>query len=339
MAEYYGGTPTAGYTGGGYSSASGGSGRPWSAVTDAWQRAQRNSRQQQVAQTGQDLLQSALATLTASQTPTAAEAGTWITFATDNYYDVRAQSPYSVGHTLGEVFRLSPVNAAPGQYLLRQENLKYYEKVSSTIAEDMLAEQPLWVQQAFTDTAEALGGAHTPTGLWTSYVNRSRYYSSHGINLDAVDLFMADLASESPLLPTGSSSSGGGSYGGGGYGGGGGGGATSMTINLSNKEDARAVIDQLAFQMVGRNVTDVEFNQYYKALLKAERRNPQTVSVSTDENGNPVQTVEGGLGAEGRTQLLKEQVAKSQGYAEYQVGSTALNLMANYLRERGVFGG
>lgn len=129
------------------------------------------------------------------------------------------------------------------------------------------------------------------------------------------------------------------SGGGGGYYGGGGGGASVGSVNLTNPEDARAVINQLSLQMLGRTVTDREFKQYYKSLTDLEMSSPQTVRMDVDDEGNPVQVVEGGLGAEGRTAGLQESLRGAKDYNEYTLGSQAVSLMSRYLQERGVFRG
>jgi hypothetical protein len=124
-----------------------------------------------------------------------------------------------------------------------------------------------------------------------------------------------------------------------GYGGGGFGGGSSSTVNLSNPEDARAVIDQLALKMIGRNVSDREFKEYYKTLTQAEMSNPSTARMDVDKKGNPVQVVEEGLGPEGRTAVMQESLRGNQAYNEYTLGSQAVNLMSQYLQERGIFRG
>lgn len=139
---------------------------------------------------------------------------------------------------------------------------------------------------------------------------------------------------------------GGGYYGGGGYSGGGGGGSgdgqtqRATRFDLSNEEDARAVIDTLAMQMLGRNVTDNEFSRFYSQLVSLERANPTKVKATTNEDGSVTETVtEQGLSAEARTKALRDMLKGSDDYAEYTIGTTALGLMANYLRAKGVFGG
>lgn len=135
---------------------------------------------------------------------------------------------------------------------------------------------------------------------------------------------------------------GGGSYsyggGGGGYYGGGGGGSVG-SVNLTNPDDARAVINQLSLEMLGRTVTDKEFRRYYKALTDLEMSKPQTVRMDVDADGNPIQVVEGGLGPEGRTAALQESIRGSKDFNEYAIGSQAVDLMSQYLQERGVFRG
>jgi hypothetical protein len=110
-------------------------------------------------------------------------------------------------------------------------------------------------------------------------------------------------------------------------------------VNLTNPEDARAVINQLSLQMLGRTVTDREFKTYYKSLTELEMSSPQTVRMDVDDKGNPVQVVEGGLGAEGRTAALQESLRDSKDYNEYTIGSQSADLMMQYLQKRGMFSG
>lgn len=129
------------------------------------------------------------------------------------------------------------------------------------------------------------------------------------------------------------SSGGGGSYGGGGYGGGGYS-ATSSTMVLSNREDARLMIDSLALRMIGRTVNDSEFEDYYQTLLEAERSNPTVVT----QTGDTV-TQQSGLGAAGREQILTDAFRENEDYADFQVGGRMVDMFQQYLNERGVFDG
>lgn len=213
----------------------------------------------------------------------------------------------------------------------------------------------LWTRDVTVDQAESWFNALDPQmrgvlgavatglntnarGLWNDYVSYSSELANIGIFKDPLTLFWEEFGPGGVNDTTASlSTSSGGYYGGGSYGGGGGG--TTATVNLSNEEDARAVINQLATQMLGRTVSEREFKKYFQALRDLESANPQTVTFGTDADGNPATVVEGGLGAEGRQAALMDSLRSAKDYNEYTIGSRAVDLMGQYLQERGVFSG
>jgi hypothetical protein len=236
---------------------------------------------------------------------------------------------------MGEVLRTWPKGAAqPGMYTYYSQ---YYHYVPVTNATDgnYVNTLPRWQWELFDSVARARGGLSNVNSVWDEYAQRSAYESGFGRNVSPTDLLLMDLADGKVSIGDDGSSGGGGySYGGGGYGG-----ASVGSVNLTNPEDARAVINQLAVQMLGRTVSDREFKRYYQALNELEMSSPQTVRMDVDDKGNPVQVVEGGLGAEGRTALLQEQLRTAKDFNEQTIGSQAVDLMSRYLQERGVFRG
>lgn len=181
----------------------------------------------------------------------------------------------------------------------------------------------------------------TGNSLWEMAVDQSEWLASTGQIVTPYELIRQYFESGGGVYDAargGSPGGGGYSYGGGGYGGGYGGGSVGQ-VNLTNPEDARAVINQLSLQMLGRTVSDKEFKQYYKSLNELEMSSPQTVRMDVDADGNPVQVVEGGLGAEGRTAALQESMRGAKDYNEYTIGSQAADLMMQYLQKRGMFSG
>lgn len=254
-----------------------------------------------------------------------------------------------VGSYGGEVFRREPVGGTP---YFQVAQYWQYQSVPMSDAVDLYYQQPTWAQAEFQRAANEYNRVNqyntTPQAIYRRMLAESKMLSSQGVNRTAVQILFdkfndGTLAYGEDTSATGSSTSSGGGYsggGGGGYGGGGyGGGASVGTVNLTNPEDARAVINQMALQMLGRTVTEREFKQYYKSLSELEMSTPQTVRMDVDADGNPVQVVEGGLGADARTAALQESLRGAKDYNEYTIGSQSVNLMTQYLQERGVFRG
>lgn len=240
----------------------------------------------------------------------------------------------AMGTPIVENLQSWPKGAAkPGMFTYYSQ---YYHYVPVTTAQggNLVNTLPRWQWDLFNAVAQARGGQSSVNSVFDEYAARSAYETGFGRNYSPTDLLLADLADGRVSL--GDEASGGGySYGGGGYGGGG----SVGSVNLTNPEDARAVINQLSLQMLGRTVTDREFKQYYRSLTELEMSSPQTVRMDVDEDGNPIQVVEGGLGAEGRTAALQESLRGAKDFNEYAIGSQAANLMTQYLQERGMFSG
>lgn len=243
----------------------------------------------------------------------------------------------AMGTPIVENLQTWPVGAArPGMYTYYSQ---YYHYVPVTTAQggNLVNTLPRWQWDLFNAVAQARGGQSNVNSVFDEYAARSAYETGFGRNLSPTDLLLADLADGKVSLGDDGSSGGyyGGGYGGGGYGGGG----SVGSVNLTNPEDARAVINQLSLQMLGRTVTDREFKRYYKSLTELEMSSPQTVRMDVDDEGNPIQVVEGGLGAEGRTAALQESLRGAKDYNEYTIGSQSADLMMQYLQKRGMFSG
>ena len=243
----------------------------------------------------------------------------------------------AMGTPIVENLQTWPVGAArPGMYTHYSQ---YYHYVPVTTAQggNLVNTLPRWQWDLFNAVAQARGGMSNVNSIFDEYAARSAYETGFGRNYSPTDLLLADLADGRVTLGDDGSGGGGGYYGGGG--GFGGGGGSVGSVNLTNPEDARAVINQLSLQMLGRTVTDREFKTYYKSLTELEMSSPQTVRMDVDDEGNPVQVVEGGLGAEGRTAALQESLRDSKDYNEYTIGSQSADLMMQYLQKRGMFSG
>lgn len=229
-----------------------------------------------------------------------------------------------------------PVNAPDNTRFTYGFNDQYYEKVDVQEARRRFGLLPAWQRLAWANAAEALGGGpRTPESTYEAYLERSGDLSASGVNMDPLDLLMMDMNSGympknlfSEDFDSGSGGGGGYGFGGGGFGGGGGGGQ----INLMNEEDARAVVNNLANQMLGRTVSDKEFKMYYDNLLKLQKSNPSTVEV--DDDGNTV--VSESIGTAGLQYNLEEQMRNTEDFVTNSIGTQALDFLEQYIASRRV---
>lgn len=150
----------------------------------------------------------------------------------------------AMGTPIVENLRTWPVGAArPGMFTYYSQ---YYHYVPVTTAQggNLVNTLPRWQWDLFNAVAQARGGQSNVNSVFDEYAARSAYETGFGRNLSPTDLLLADLADGKVSLGD-DGSGGGGYYGGGGYGGGFGGGSVG-SVNLTNPEDARAVINQLS---------------------------------------------------------------------------------------------
>lgn len=244
-----------------------------------------------------------------------------------------------IAGTTYDSFRLQPKDLPPQAMApLLQWQDQYYEKVAQEEAVGNFRLLPRWQQVAWANAAEALGGgSRTAESTYSNYVEMSGYLSAKGVNKDPLDLLMEDI--DSGYMPKNllspdfedSSGGGGGGYGGGGFGGGGGG---AGQINLMNESDARAVVNSLASEMLGRTVSEKEFQSYYKSLLALQTQNPSTVSV--DESGNTV--VSESIGADGLRYNLEQQMRNTEDFVTNSIGTQALDFLESYIQTRRING-
>lgn len=188
--------------------------------------------------------------------------------------------------------------------------------------------------------AKALGGgSRSAQSTFAAYLQASANANADGTNKTAWDALVLDakagLINPEIFKGTGEisdddSSSGWRSYGGGGYGGGGGGGNTQ--IDLMNENDARAVVNSLASQMLGRTVGEKEFQQYYKTLLQLQKDNPQVVEFGDDGS----MTVNQGITNTGLQYMLEEEMRGTDDFEVNSVATQAMDLLQEYVNSRTV---
>jgi len=97
---------------------------------------------------------------------------------------------------------------------------------------------------------------------------------------------------------------------------------TRQVVDLTNKFDAEAIVNQALGQWLGRDATDKEVKQFWKQLNKDEKKNPKTVSPYG---------VKGGYNA----QLAAEKYAESRDdYVDVQAKTVYAKLFEQALRGR-----
>lgn len=117
-----------------------------------------------------------------------------------------------------------------------------------------------------------------------------------------------------------------GGYGGGG---GGGGGGTSYSYTQANKADVRILANAVAEEMIGRRITDKEFDRMLKKVRKEEDKSP-TITTSS---GRTSRTKEGITDAE-RQEVLEEVLRENPEWKKYQMDVAALDYTRDFIREQ-----
>lgn len=115
---------------------------------------------------------------------------------------------------------------------------------------------------------------------------------------------------------------------GGAAGGGRGGRATTTTVTMANERDLRSTADAIGAEVLGRAITEDEFERVLKKVRSAETAEP-TVSRAT-----PTGTVtESGLTAEGRKDLITEMLMKGPEAKEFAQATTMMDAFYQALSE------
>lgn len=236
------------------------------------------------------------------------------------------QHYYSTADTYGSI------NPADPSYGMWNVGLTKTDAVGALGYDSIVSPaQRAWMKQV----AEAIHPLKGAKSLWEEAVAAAQLSAQMG-EYKTPFAILQDLYGSGAQAGAGdgssSSSYGGyGGYGGGGYSSGGGG---TTTVNLMNEEDARAVVNTLSTQMLGRTVSEKEFQGYYKGLLQMQRKNPQEVSYGDDGTVE----VTAPVGADGLRYGLEEDMRNTKAFVTNQVGTQALGLLQQYIESRRVSG-
>jgi len=149
----------------------------------------------------------------------------------------------------------------------------------------------------------------------------SRYISGQQENVDVIDYILSQAQA-------------GGSGGGSGSGGGGYSGPTASRTMMA-ESDIRATANALAIELIGRPVDDKELQKITRRMRMAEVQQPQ---ITTSTTGSSV--TQQGLTSQGREDILRDLISKNPEYEKFQVDTTVLDAMSDFIdRKKEISGG
>jgi hypothetical protein len=104
---------------------------------------------------------------------------------------------------------------------------------------------------------------------------------------------------------------------------------TFSSVDLTDPQSAKAIVNDVLAQALGRAALPEEMSQFLGTLSAAERNNP-TVTSTTYQDGDPVSsTTSGGLSAAGARQTLLESAQAKPDYGAYQAATTIFGAVAD----------
>lgn len=101
---------------------------------------------------------------------------------------------------------------------------------------------------------------------------------------------------------------------------------TTSSASVTDATTAEALLNKVATDLIGRNLTATEIKKYTQQFNAMERQNP-AVSVS-DGSGSSVTT-----SAPDKNELLRQVVSKNPDYMKYQVDSTVMDMFLDRIKE------
>ena len=141
----------------------------------------------------------------------------------------------------------------------------------------------------------------------------ARYESGQTENVDFLDYLYSRVGSGS-----GSGGSGSGGYAG-----------PRSTVTLMNENDLRSTANTVASTVIGRGITDEEFQKILKRVRTAERQQP---TVTTPGVGTSV--TQEGLSAAGRQDVIRDALMKGPEAEDYTKATTMMGIFNKALESR-----
>lgn len=103
----------------------------------------------------------------------------------------------------------------------------------------------------------------------------------------------------------------------------------TATTTLANERDLRSTADAVASTVIGRGITDEEFQKVLKQVRTAERAEP---TVSTSGVGSSV--TQSGLSAQGRQDIIRDSLMKGPEAEDYGKATKMMDLFYKTLEAR-----
>jgi hypothetical protein len=183
------------------------------------------------------------------------------------------------------------------------------------------------LQDLFTLVARSDGG-RSGSALFTRLAKESSRLSGGEIRKSPVDLLYDKAMSKGILKEDGSfnreySLGGPSSTGSRGYSG------PVSTVDLMNERDLRSTADTIASTVIGRGVTEDEFNKILKQVRSAERTQP---TVTTP--GVSISVRQAGLSAAGRQDIIRDALMKGPEAEDYAKATTMMDIFNKALESR-----
>lgn len=108
---------------------------------------------------------------------------------------------------------------------------------------------------------------------------------------------------------------------------------TSLSVDLTDPETAKALVNNVLSKQLGRAATPEEMESFRNSLSAAERANPtSTTSTTQYANGDATaqsSTTTGGLSGAGKEQVLQDQAMLKPEYGAYQAATTYFQALAS----------
>jgi hypothetical protein len=178
-------------------------------------------------------------------------------------------------------------------------------------------------QDIFARLAAARGKSSTATGEYDRYIDRAGLLSKQGQRKTPVELAYEDALKKGLLEPgytppTTSEGGAGGRYTG-----------PRASTALANEDDLRRTADALGAELLGRAVTDDEFQRALKKVRSAEMQQP------TITTGGAASTVtQSGISAEGRQDIMRDILAKGPEAEEFTKATKVVDWFNQWLERR-----
>lgn len=180
-----------------------------------------------------------------------------------------------------------------------------------------------WEQEIFARLASARGKTATASGTFDRYVSRAAALSKEGQRKTPVEIAYEDAMKKGLLgadyePPSKEAAKARGRYAG-----------PTASVSVANEDDLRRTADALGAELLGRAVSDEEFQKVLKRVRSAEQAQPTVTSRA------PGATVtETGISAEGRKDIMRDMLAQDPESQEFLKATKFMGMFNEWLDRR-----